>query len=88
MRHIFKIDSGETDWVSAESDIEALDILADLYGEHSGESYRITYDATVEQMDDSAELTVTEDDPEQTKTTKTCRQWADEMTGLVASTCY
>ena len=84
MKHIFKIDEGgERHWYAADTSDEARELhLNGLEGEEA-EIY------SIEQCPDDWKLTITEDDGEGTKVTKTCREWADEgNSGLVCSTVY
>jgi len=91
MRHIYLVEKGERDWVSAASEKEAIGYLANLHGYASADEYREDENPIVTPLLDSELLKVYQDTPFRDPTpsvTKTCRQWADEREGIVASTSY
>jgi hypothetical protein len=81
MRHIYLIIEldGERHWVSAESEDEAVEEVASPSG-HTVEQYRREMEPTVQLLADDFPLKVYQ-------VIQTCRQWADQRSGVVASTC-
>ena len=86
MRHIYKIDDGEIFWYSAENEEDAFRIFKELYTDPEDRS-----GVEITELPDDYELSIYLDYPYQdpsAKTTKTCREWADETEGEIATTLY
>jgi hypothetical protein len=102
--HIFKIDDGETHWYAAKTAKEAINLHLQQFYElqfptrsedvayfESEFEYRVGMKLSelgYEQLCDDKELTVRLDDGENTKVTKSCKEWAEEGPCFVCSTCY
>ncbi|HNC58894.1 MAG TPA: hypothetical protein PLP33_25945 [Leptospiraceae bacterium] len=86
MRHVFRIDDGEIFWYSAETREQAFALFSEEFESDSNiNSVRITQ--LPEDLEFSVFLDYPYDDPSP-KETKTCREWAAEKEGLVATTLY
>ena len=84
MRHIYKIDDGEIFWYSAENEEDAFRIFKELYSDPEDRS-----GVEITELSDDSELSIYLDGKcEEPKTTKTCREWADETEGEIATTLY
>ena len=90
--HIFRVETGETEWVAAPSKEAALAFLArETYGSESVEEFIADEDPVVTQLGDDESLTVIDTDADaRTTRTKTCREWAQERDEpwIVATTCF
>jgi hypothetical protein len=88
MRRIFLIEGTARYWVSAPTEDEAVNVLAELHG-YTPDEFRREGGFTVRQLDDGEPLTVYRDHPFKDPTpcdVMTCREWADAKGGIVAMT--
>jgi hypothetical protein len=83
-RHLFKIDDGERHWYSAVSTDEATAMHKEHYEFKDDD---LCVDEIVKVPDDE-ELTIAIEDIEESKVTKTARQWADEKSGFIGATVW
>jgi hypothetical protein len=83
-RHLFRIDDGERHWYSAVSADEATAMHKEHY---YFDDVDLTIDEIVQLADDE-ELSVFVEDTEESKVTKTARQWADEKSGFIGATVW
>jgi hypothetical protein len=83
-RHLFKIDDGELHWYSALSAQEATTMHKEHYAFPDDQ---LNIDEIV-QLADEEELTVFVEDVEESKVTRTARQWATEKSGFIASSVW
>ena len=92
-RNIYYINDGEEWWISAKSSADALRHLAyDIAGYREVDQYIRDHDIDllndIKKIDDDEVLPVVDyDKPDSPPEKKTAKQWAEEVTGLVASTC-
>ena len=85
---IYEVKDGETQWVLANSFIDALKQLVELYGyKDVNEYFDSSFTLTIRQIPPSEQLTIDWDD--EGKITKTAKEWAEmeHIQPVFASTC-
>lgn len=88
MRVVYEIDDGEQHWISAESEEEAVEVNATLYG-YTPEQYRAEFEPVVTMLPDNRVLRVYTDEPFRDPSPyveRTASEWAICEKGLIGTT--
>lgn len=90
MRHVFKIDDGETHWYSAESKEQALYMHAVKYGDYKSVKEYIddVEEPDIEIIEDGKKIKVINDGNVDDFVVLTAREWAEKKSGFIASTVW